>query len=120
MIQSYSDIDAYKGSYSLALRVHRLALTLPEYERYGLTSQIRRATVSIPSNIAEGYGRKDSAAEFKHFLRISLGSCNEVRVLLDMLKDLEYIESSVYEELIREYDVVGRQLNRLIQAWRTF
>ena len=119
MIQSYVDLNVYQSSYKLALRMHRLALTLPEHERYALCSQVRRAAVSIPLNIAEGYGRKESDAEFKHFLRISMGSCNELRVILDMIKDLGYISASVHKELSNEYDVLGRQLNRLIQTWRT-
>jgi len=69
VIKSYDDLEVYKRSYELALAIHRLSFTLPETERYELSSQIRRAAVSIPLNIAEGYGRKKSKAEFKHFLR---------------------------------------------------
>ena len=120
MIQSYRDLEVYQRSYELALKMHRIASRLPDHERFELRSQVRRSAISIPLNIAEGYGRKNSEAEFKHFLRNSLGSCNEVSVLLDMLKDLEYIDQGVYEGLSAEYDVLGRQLNRLIQSWRTF
>ena len=79
MIQSYKDLNVYKRSYSLALKVYGIAKILPKDEQYGLSSQLRRAATSIPLNIAEGYGRKSSEAEFKQFLRNSLGSCNEVR-----------------------------------------
>ena len=119
VIQSYKDLDVYKRSYQLALDVHRISFTLPQSERYELRSQVRRAAVSIPLNIAEGYGRKDSQAEFKHFLRNSLGSCNEVQVLLDMLKDLSYIEEGVYRSFKEEYTILGKQLNRLMRNWRT-
>ena len=118
LIQSYHDLDVYKRSYRLALDIHRISFTLPKVERYELSSQIRRSAVSIPLNIAEGYGRKDSKAEFKHFLRNSLGSCNEVQVLLNMLKDLGYIEESLYVSLKEQYDILGKQLNKLIQIWR--
>ncbi len=118
MIQSYRDLEVYKRSYGLALDIHRLSFTLPETEKYELSSQIRRAAVSIPLNIAEGYGRKESKAEFKHFLRNALGSCNEVRVLIDMLKDLGYLEEKINASLVEEYDILGKQLNQLIKKWQ--
>ena len=92
--------------------------TFPKQEQYELSSQLRRAAVSIPANIAEGYGRKASAAEFKHFVRIALGSCNEVAVYLDLIKDLEYIDEKMHEELSKEYEVLGRQLNVLSRRWQ--
>ena len=119
MIKSYHDLEVYKRSYKLALDIHRLSFTLPKRERFELSSQIRRAAVSIPLNIAEGYGRKESKAEFKHFLRNSLGSCNEVQVLLKMLCDLSYIEPLIYQSFKEDYDILGKQLNRLIQKWQT-
>ena len=118
MIKSYEDLEVYKRAYKLALEIHQLSFTLPEVERYELRSQIRRAAVSIPLNIAEGYGRKDSKAEFKHFLRNALGSCNEVRVILDMVKDLAYIEEEKHIQIKEQYDILGRQLNTLIRNWQ--
>jgi four helix bundle protein len=120
MIKSYKDLHVYQRSYKLALDIHRLSFTLPEFEKYELRSQLRRSAVSIPLNIAEGYGRKDSKAEFKHFLRNSLGSCNEVQVLLNMIKDLGYIEEELYSEFAKSYEIVGKQLNKLIKNWQTF
>ena len=117
VIKSYQDLEVYKRSYQLSLDIHKLSFTLPERERFELSSQIRRAVVSIPLNIAEGYGRKDSVKEFKHFLRNSLGSCNEVQVLLNMLKDLSYIEQACYDSFKDEYDILGKQLNTLIKKW---
>ena len=118
MIQSYKDLDVYQRSYNLALDIHRLSFTLPEVEKYELRSQLRRAAVSIPLNIAEGYGRKDSKAEFRHFLRNALGSCNEVQVLLNMIKDLGYIQEEIYTGFAPNYEIVGKQLNKLIQNWK--
>ena len=117
MIKSFYDLKVYQRSYRLAIDIHRIALQLPETERYELKSQLRRAAVSIPLNIAEGYGRKNSQAEFKHFLRNSLGSCNEVRVLLDLIKDLSYISDELHEQLTEDYNILGKQLNTLIQRW---
>ena len=74
--------------------------------------------MSIPLNIAEGYGRKDSGAEFKHFLRNALGSCNEVSVLLDMVRDLKYLDEKLYQEFRESYEILGKQLNKLIRNWK--
>ena len=119
MIKSYHDLEVYKRAYELALDIHKLSFNLPSRERFELSSQIRRAAVSIPLNIAEGDGRKDSEKEFKHFLRNSLGSCNEVQVLLEMLKDLKYIEQPFYDSFKEGYDILGKQLNTMIKKWQT-
>ncbi len=66
-IRSYEDLIVYQKAYNLALQAHKLTNTFPEYEKRELGYQIRRAAVSIPANIAEGYGRKNSIKEFKHF-----------------------------------------------------
>lgn len=81
MINGYEDLEIYKRSYKLALNIHERTKKFPEIERYDITSQIRRCSKSIPTNIAEGYGRQ-SRDEFKRFARISLGSCNEMQVHL--------------------------------------
>lgn len=119
MIKSYHDLEVYNRAYELALNIHKLSFSLPEGERFELSSQIRRAAVSIALNIAEGYGRKDSSAEFKHFLRNSLGSCNEVQVLLNLLKDLNYIDQEKYLTCKEGYDILGKQLNALIKKWQS-
>ena len=117
MITSYHDLEVYKRSYGLALKVHKMSLQFPRHEMYEIGSQLRRAAISIPLNIAEGYGRKKHVNDFKNFLINALGSCNEVAVLIEMVKDLGY-EITDYEELKEEYDHLGRQLNRLIQTWK--
>ncbi|ABO48953.1 S23 ribosomal protein [Desulforamulus reducens MI-1] len=117
MIKDYHDLEVYKRGYKLALQIHKTTKGFPQHELYEIGSQIRRATVSIPLNIAEGYGRKNYVDDFKRFLINALGSCNEVAVLLDMIKDLGYI-SDQYEGFKEEYDYLGRQLNKLIQTWK--
>ena len=89
----------------------------PKDELYGITSQLRRAAVSVPLNIAEGYGRK-SKDDFKRFLRISLGSANETETLLLLSKDLGYIESKKSEELIKQYNILGKKIYKLIENWK--
>ena len=116
MINSYKELEIYKRSYKLALTMHRITINFPEEERYDLISQIRRCSKSIPTNIAEGYGRK-SKEEFKRFLKISLGSCNELQVHLDFCKDLEYISEEVYENLSKENEEISRMINSTIKKW---
>ena len=117
MIDSYKKLEIYKRSYELALRIHETTKSFPEIERYDLTSQIRRASKSIPANIAEGYGRQ-SKEEFKRFLKISLGSCNETQVHLEFCKDLGYINQKIYEELSKENAEIGKMINSTISKWK--
>ena len=118
MIKSYRDLTVYQDSYDLAIRVYKITSTIPVREQYEIGSQIRRAVTSIPMNIAEGYGRKESTAEFKRFLRIAAGSVNEVEVLLDMLKDLGYVDNKDHEELRKCYEKLGKQIFSLIKRWK--
>src|ERR1700752_1958824 len=110
-IGSYRDLKIYKRAYHAALEIHRITLKFPGFERLELGSQLRRAATSIPINIAEGYGRKRSADDFKRFLVIAMGSANEVSVELALARDLGYLDKKVYEELESECDQVGRIIN---------
>ena len=118
MIQHYKDLTAYQKSYQAALDVYRVAKQFPREEIYGLMSQIKRAATSIPLNIAEGYGKRQSASEFKRFLMMAIGSSDEVRVLLDFSKDLGYVAPDVYETLYAAYEEIGKMLNGLHSNWR--
>jgi len=118
MIQSYEDISAYQKSYQLALKVYELAKKLPKEERYGLIDQIKRAALSIPLNIAEGYGKRSSVLDFKRFLSMSMGSCNEMLVLLHFTLDMQYIEQAEYEGLKAGYDEAAKMLHGLIKNWK--
>ena len=91
---------------------------MPAEEKYGLISQIKRASTSIPLNIAEGYGKKSSVNEFKRFLLMALGSCNEMNVLLDLNKDLGYMCLDEYNLYVNEYQTIGKMLNMMIQNWK--
>ena len=114
-IKSYEDLEVYQQGFRLAVEIHKLTTVFPAEERRELGYQVRRAAVSIPANIAEGYGRKNSSAEFKHFLRNALGSSNEVCVLLKLAKELSYIDDN---KIIEEYDVLGKRLYCLIESWK--
>ncbi len=117
-IASYRDLRVYQLSYQLALEIHKLTRKFPANERIELASQLRRAVTSIPINIAEGYGRKRSAEEFKRFLVIALGSSNEVSVILDLARDLEHLGTDAHAELQGQCAIIGKSLTKLIQVWK--
>lgn len=118
MIKSFKDLKIYQVSYKLALRIHQTTLKFPKHETYEIGSQLRRASLSVPLNIAEGYGKKRSAKDFKRFLNMSLGSCNETIVLLDFVRDLRYIDKDNHEELCEEYKVLAKQIYTLMEKWK--
>ena len=112
-IKSYEDLEVYQEGYELVLEVYQITKDFPKEERYELTSQLKRASLSVVLNIAEGYGR-GRTAEFKHFLRNSLGSSNEAIVLLKLAKDLGYGQT---DELVQRYDMLGKRIYRLKEIW---
>lgn len=118
MINGYKDLRIYQKSYELSIKIHLLMRGYPDYEKYELASQLRRAAMSIPLNIAEGYGKRESEADFKRFLRMSLGSNNEVGVLLDMSLDLGYINKETHNSLYKEYESLGKQIYVTIEKWK--
>ena len=113
----YSDTNkliVWQKSHELALNIYEITKGFPKDELFGLTSQIRRAAVSIPSNIVEGKGR-GSNKEYKRFLLISRGSLEETKYQLLLAKDLKYIDEYRYEEISKTADEVGRLLGGLIK-----
>lgn len=108
---SYKELDAWKEARTLVKDVYLATATFPTSEQIGITSQLRRAAVSISANIAEGYGRRSPAA-FSQFLRIAKGSVNEVETLLILSADLGFLESS--DELQARTAKIGSMLTNLI------
>jgi four helix bundle protein len=104
----------------LVARVQGLAARLPAEERYELASQMRRASRSIPANIAEGFAKRESTKEFKHYMRTAMGSANEMKTHLHIAARIGYVGEPELSELADGYDHVARQLNRLIANWRQF
>jgi four helix bundle protein len=119
-IRSYEDLEVFQRSIDLLVPLHALVLYLPHYERYELASQLRRASKSIPANIAEGYGKKRSTRQFKAFLDNALGSANEVIVHLKIAETLGYVENDAVTGLIDGYTIVAKQLHTLSQKWQSF
>ena len=111
----YRNLKVYERSYKAGLAIYELTKRYPEEEKYGIVSQMRRASTSIPLNIAEGYAKKSSQEEFKRFLLMAIGSANEMSVLLEYSKDLGYISLERYEKAIKEYDEIGKMLSSLIK-----
>ena len=112
----YEGLKVYQKSYELALKMYKFAKGLPREEEYGLSSQLRCASISIPLNIAEGYGKQGSEAEYRRYLSMAKGSCNEVEVLLSFLKDLGYMERNQYEQWRGAYEEVERMLYGIMKS----
>ncbi len=119
MEKGYADLEVYRRGLALQRPVHALVLRFPDYEKYDLANQMRRACKSVPTNIAEGYARKVSSKEFCKFLGFSLGSANEMEVHFDVAEELGYITTEEHTHFSDEYTIVGKQLTRLIQYWRS-
>ena len=107
----YKKLQFFKKAHELTLEIYKITKDFPKEERYGLKSQLERASSSIGSNIAEGSGRS-SFKDFKNFLYNSLGSAKEVEYQLLIAKDLEYISRRTYDELMSLIDhVIGSLTN---------
>src|SRR5215471_8830566 len=111
-MRPHNKLDAWKQSIDLVVDVYRATERFPKEERYGLTSQIRRAAVSIPANIAEGAGRY-SNREFAHFLSNAQGSASELETELLVSRRLGYLPEDTYANLIAPLDRIGRLVTGL-------
>jgi four helix bundle protein len=115
MNQSYRDLIAWQKAMELVVLVYEVTRRFPREELYGLTNQLRRAAVSIPSNIAEGQGRK-SMGEFSHFLTIAYGSLQETETQIMIACRLGYLDVELERNLLARCAEVGRLVNGLSHA----
>jgi four helix bundle protein len=115
IVQSYRDLVVWKKAMALVLNVYRYTQAFPKVETYSLTSQLRRAAVSVPSNIAEGQARL-STGEFKQFLGNARGSLAEVETQILIAKDLGYLDQNQSDDLLNNAAEVGRILNGLLAS----
>jgi len=115
MAHSYRDLVAWQKSIRWVAEIYRVPRKFPQDERYGLTSQLRRAAVSVPSNIAEGQARL-SAADFRRFLGQARGSLVEVETQLEIARELGYLEPRTAADLDERTSEVARILNGLLTA----
>lgn len=113
--KSYRDLRVWDTSMSLALEVYRITELFPKEERFGLTAQLRRAALSVPSNIAEGHARS-TRGEYKNSLSNARGSIAEVEVQLTLARELGYVESPILTKALGYCDSISRMLTNLKRA----
>lgn len=114
---SYKELDVYKRAYRLSLGLHQFCFSLPKNLQYDLADQIRRASRSVPSNIAEGYSRNKSEKDTINFLKSALGSNDEILFNLQFMKDSNLISEKDYNLFFDEYTICGKQLSKLIKSF---
>jgi four helix bundle protein len=114
-MRNYKELQVWQRAKNFAVSLYRLSEKFPQTERFGLTSQIRRAATSVPANIAEGWGRQ-STKEYIQFLTVARGSLMELETHLIIAGDLSYLKPDQLKESQHEVEGIGQMLNRLIQA----
>ena len=114
-MRDFRELTVWQKAHELVLEVYRQSSDSPSDERFGLTSQLRKAAVSIPSNIAEGCGR-GSDRDFSRFLSIAAGSASEVEYQILLARDLRYLSDEAYGPLNENVNEVKRILNSFMQS----
>ncbi|MBI5841144.1 MAG: four helix bundle protein [Chloroflexi bacterium] len=112
-IENFRDLEVWKKAHQLVLAVYRMTKDFPSDERYGLISQMRRAAVSVPANITEGFKRKGKG-EKVHFYNIGEASLEELKYFFILSKDLEYISDNT--QVMNDAETISKMLYRLIEA----
>ena len=111
-MQRFTELQVWQRSHKLALAAYRVTATFPSAERFGLTSQLRRAAASVPTNIAEG-SKRESNQEYARFLNIAEGSLAETEYLLMLSRDLGFLARDAADGLMTEITEIARMLNAL-------
>ena len=117
MVESYKDLITWQKGMDLVERIYRLSRLFPQDERFGLTSQLKRASVSIPSNIAEGHARS-TRQEYARFLDVARGSANEVETQLLIAKRLAFSDENELHEAVSATNEIQRILLGLMRSLR--
>ena len=112
MTRTFRDLKVWQKSHDLTLKIYRITRQFPSEEKFGITSQLRRAASSIPTNIVEGFKRR-STKECSHFLNIADSSLEETKYHLILSLDLEYLSNKDFKRLEELCDEIGRMLNGL-------
>jgi four helix bundle protein len=113
-VKTYRDLIVWQKAMALVTEIYKVTMSFPRREDYGLTSQVRRCAVSIPSNMAEGYGRH-SRNEYIRFLQIALGSLYELQTQLEIAASLGYLTKEDFDALYENTREVERMLSVLIK-----
>jgi four helix bundle protein len=117
-MKDFRDLNVWKKAHGLALEVYKSTANFPKEEVYGITSQLRRAALSIPTNIAEGCGRFTDA-DFAKFLQIAFGSASELEYLIIFSKELNYIDQGIYNKLVSDVIEIKKMLTSFLQKLRS-
>lgn len=118
-IRSFTDLEVWKRGHALVIAIYKITQTFPKEEQFGLTNQIRRASVSITSNIAEGFSR-NSYKDKVQFYRVALGSLTEVQNQLLIAKDVGYLSSEKFEEIVAQTVIISKLCNGLIKKSKLY
>lgn len=112
-MNSYKELIVWKKAVDLSVALYAATANIPKTERFELVSQMHRAAVSIPSNIAEGYGRK-SKKEFHYFLKIAYGSCAELETQLEIAQRLSFVDKETFTSLADRLGEIKRMLDAIL------
>jgi four helix bundle protein len=116
-MKDFRQLKVWEKSHQLALAIYKVTKEFPREELYGLTSQIRRSSISIPTNIAKGCGR-NTDADFARFLQIAMGSASETEYQLILAHDLGFLPKDEHEKLHNDVEEVKRMLASLLKTLR--
>jgi|SRR5580692_8752602 four helix bundle protein len=119
-IKTYKDLNVFRESYRLSLKVSRTTRKFPGPEQFELARQLRRAACSIPANIVEGWAKRASAAEFRRYLQVAIGSCDECKLWTEMSRGEGFLSAQECAVLENEFDVVGAMLKSLWKNWKNY
>lgn len=115
-MKSYRDLEIYKTSKQLAIRIHKMSLELPKFEMFEEGSQIRRSSKAVTTSIVEGYGRRRYKADFIRYLVFAQSECDETIVHLDFLFECESLQNeTLCLELTNAYNTLSKQINKFVQ-----
>ena len=114
-MKTVEELDVFKLSHTLVLKIFEITKTFPEEEKFGIISQMRRAAYSIPMNLMEGSHRL-SSKEYRQFVGIAKGSAGEMKCQLLLVKDLKYIPEITYSDLLLNYERVSQMLTQLAKS----
>ena len=116
-IRTYRDLDVFREAYAAALDISKLTKSFPTFEQFELARQLRRSARSIPANIVEGWAKRQSVPEFKRYLQVAIGSCDEVKLWLEMSTDEGYASKETVQKLTDRFNRIGAMLSSLWKRW---
>ncbi|MCF8296939.1 MAG: four helix bundle protein [Saprospiraceae bacterium] len=112
-VKSFHDLIVWQKAHNLVLQVYKDTASFPSEEKFGITSQIRRAAISVPANIVEGHARR-SRKEFLNFLNIAHGSLEELKYLLLLSRELNYLDENEYSE----YSMITTEVSKILYGFK--